>query len=64
MEEAEAVMTSTAEIEFEKIAAYGRCLEEVGKLLQNEETTIAQLVTATFEGGLRIDLNVKDLFNA
>jgi hypothetical protein len=62
MEESEAVMSTTAEIEFEKIAAYGHCLEEVGKLLQNEDTTIAQLVAATFEGGLRIDLNVKELF--
>jgi hypothetical protein len=49
-------LTTDAEREFDKIAAYGSNLEAIGKALQNPDTTVSELVDLATAAGHRLVL--------
>jgi hypothetical protein len=50
-------LTTDAEREFDKIAAYGSNLEAIGKAMQNPDTTLFELVDLAFAAGNGIGIS-------
>ena len=54
-------LTTDAEREFDKIAAYGSNLEAIGKAMQNPDTTLSQLVDLAFAAGHGLGISFSPL---
>lgn len=51
-----------AERAFDAFAEKGSALEQLGKAMQNPDTTLSQLVEHAFAGGWRLCLSFDELF--